>query len=162
MGRPIAPAPAFGFLLLVWPGVPALTSDSSGDALHLVREVFPSDDERRAAVLAALRERGKTDVGPALDHPKMIAALDAAYLNEDDLVFGDVINGDVRAYAGNGRAFSGVDDQTDHVTSGGETWTVTEDALIGPGGQRLPRLAGHIAYWFAWQSFKPGVALLGE
>ena len=35
---------------------------------------------------------------PALDNPAMIAAADADYLRDDDLVFGVEINGDVRAY----------------------------------------------------------------
>jgi Protein of unknown function (DUF3179) len=35
---------------------------------------------------------------PALTNPKLIAAADATYLNDSDLVFGISINGDVRAY----------------------------------------------------------------
>ena len=35
---------------------------------------------------------------PSLDNPKMIAAADASYLLDDDLVFGIAINGDARAY----------------------------------------------------------------
>lgn len=35
---------------------------------------------------------------PALTHPKLLAADKAAYLNDDDLVFGISINGDARAY----------------------------------------------------------------
>lgn len=35
----------------------------------------------------------------------------------------------------------------------GRLWTVTEEALIGPDGTRLPRVAGHISYWFAWDNY---------
>ncbi|MEM9523926.1 MAG: DUF3179 domain-containing protein [Pseudomonadota bacterium] len=35
----------------------------------------------------------------------------------------------------------------------GHHWTVTEAALLGPDGQNLPRVAGHIAYWFAWDNY---------
>ena len=28
-------------------------------------------------------------------------------------------------------------------------------ALTGPDGKALKRLPGHIAYWFAWQGYKP-------
>jgi hypothetical protein len=35
----------------------------------------------------------------------------------------------------------------------GGTWAVTEDALIGPDGERLPRMPGHTAYWFAWDGY---------
>ncbi|MBW4709136.1 DUF3179 domain-containing protein [Roseobacter sp. YSTF-M11] len=40
----------------------------------------------------------------------------------------------------------------------GSTWIITEDAVIGPDGSRLPRVAGHIAYWFAWDNYLGGVA----
>ncbi len=35
-------------------------------------------------------------------------------------------------------------------------------ALIGPRGERLARLPGHIAYWFAYSGFAAGEAALGE
>ncbi|WP_298914239.1 DUF3179 domain-containing protein [uncultured Roseobacter sp.] len=35
----------------------------------------------------------------------------------------------------------------------GSEWIITEDALVGPDGTRLPRVAGHIAYWFAWDNY---------
>ncbi len=38
--------------------------------------------------------------------------------------------------------------------SGGE-WRVTEEALLGPGGERLRRITGHLAYWFGWYAFYP-------
>ncbi len=38
----------------------------------------------------------------------------------------------------------------------GEVWRVDEDALVSaPGGRRLERLAGHLAYWFGWFAFHP-------
>ena len=40
----------------------------------------------------------KVDGIPALDQPRLIAASDADYLNDDDRVFGVEIEGDVRAY----------------------------------------------------------------
>ena len=45
------------------------------------------------------------------------------------------------------------------LRAGEETWQVEETALIGPGGERLERLPGHIAYWFAWQAFITGAPL---
>jgi hypothetical protein len=35
----------------------------------------------------------------------------------------------------------------------GGMWKVSEDALIGPGGERLGWVAGHIACWFAWDGY---------
>jgi hypothetical protein len=40
----------------------------------------------------------------------------------------------------------------------GAAWRVSEDALIGPGDQTLPRVAGHISYWFAWDNYVGDVA----
>jgi hypothetical protein len=33
---------------------------------------------------------------------------------------------------------------------------------VGPRGERLERLPGHIAYWFAWQGFFAGAPLAGQ
>ncbi len=35
----------------------------------------------------------------------------------------------------------------------GAVWQVSEDALTSSDGQALPRVAGHIAYWFAWNNY---------
>lgn len=61
----------------------------------------------------------------------------------------------VRAYDSGGRRFTGgtLDALTD---STGTVWRAEEEALISPTGDRLPRLPGHIAYWFGWQSFTGG------
>jgi len=41
------------------------------------------------------------------------------------------------------------------VDSGGQLWDVTEEALVGPNGERVERLGGHLAYWFGWFTFFP-------
>jgi hypothetical protein len=41
----------------------------------------------------------------------------------------------------------------DELLSAGERWRVTEEALIGPEGTTAPRVAGHVAYWFAWDGY---------
>jgi Protein of unknown function (DUF3179) len=68
--------------------------------------------------------------------------------------------GAVRAYARGEHEFArGPDDATLRDAAGG-VWRVEEDALAGPSGERLPRIAGTLAYWFAWQAFHPDTALL--
>jgi hypothetical protein len=32
----------------------------------------------------------------------------------------------------------------------GGIWRLEEDALAATDGTRLPRIPGHLAYWFAW------------
>jgi len=44
----------------------------------------------------------------------------------------------------------------------GRFWRITEDALIGPGGLRAPRLPGFLAYWFAWYAFFPQTLIYGQ
>lgn len=39
------------------------------------------------------------------------------------------------------------------VVGPGGAWTISEGALLGPDGQNLPRLPGHVAYWFAWDGY---------
>ena len=41
----------------------------------------------------------------------------------------------------------------------GNTWTITEDALIGPEGASLPRVGGHNAFWFAITNHTPDARL---
>jgi hypothetical protein len=45
----------------------------------------------------------------------------------------------------------------------GATWDVGEEALVRRrDGQRLPRLAGHLAYWFGWFAFHPDTPVYGR
>lgn len=66
------------------------------------------------------------------------------------VLIGDAASQTVRAYERDELVFEG-----DHksLTSSGNRWKVSENALIGPDGQRLPRVAGHVAYWFAWDGY---------
>ena len=68
------------------------------------------------------------------------------------VLVGDARSRSVRAYRGNGSEFTKARDLT-QVLARGAAWSVTEEALVGPDGQRLTRLPGHLAYWFAWQGY---------
>lgn len=49
------------------------------------------------------------------------------------------------------------------ATGSGERWRIEEDALVrAAGGARLPRLAGHLAYWFGWFAFHPDTPVYGR
>ncbi len=61
----------------------------------------------------------------------------------------------VRAYASDGIQFGPGENDGEVVDADGNVWTVTEDALVGPDGQELERLGGHLAFWFGWFSFFP-------
>jgi hypothetical protein len=88
---------------------------------------------------------------------------DARVINDrvgdlDVVLIGDAATRTVRAYRSDGRGFeAGADAMT--VRADGQDWRVGEDALVAPDGQRFERLPGHIAYWFAWQTFIDGAPL---
>ena len=68
--------------------------------------------------------------------------------------------GAVRAYLRGDVEFAlGPDDATLRDEEGG-VWRIEEEALVGPSGERKPRIAGTLAYWFAWQAFHPKTALM--
>lgn len=70
----------------------------------------------------------------------------------DLVLIGDTKTRTVRAYRSEGRRFSAGDSSTT-LLSAGQTWRMTETELTGPDGTKLPRIAGHVAYWFAWAGY---------
>ena len=75
------------------------------------------------------------------------------------MLIGDAATRTVHAYAAGGRDFAGVSGDLDRVVAEGTDWRVEEDALVAANGQRLERLPGHTAYWFAYSNFKEGSPL---
>jgi hypothetical protein len=69
--------------------------------------------------------------------------------------------GEVRAYNRVGETFSPGPDTDTILDSRGHPWRITEEALIGPDGEQLPRISGHQAYWFGWFSFFPKTLVYG-
>ena len=63
------------------------------------------------------------------------------------VLVGDAATRTVRAYDRGELVFS------EDLEAGGLGWTLTEDALVAPDGRRAPRVAGHVAYWFAWAGY---------
>lgn len=72
------------------------------------------------------------------------------------VLIGDPALRTVRAYERGGHVFTANGERL--ADADGGVWAVGEDALTGPDGARLPRVAGHIAYWFAWDNYLGGVS----
>ena len=72
----------------------------------------------------------------------------------DAVLIGNGSTETVRAFESGSRRFALDPGDPGSVTSDDQRWRITEDALIGPDGEQLPRLTGHVAYWFAWASYK--------
>ena len=62
---------------------------------------------------------------------------------------------EVRAYDAGSYEFTAGDDPQALLDESGTAWQVAEEALLGPSGERLERLPGHLAYWFGWFNFFP-------
>jgi hypothetical protein len=63
--------------------------------------------------------------------------------------------GEVRAYRRLAETFAPGPDPDTLLDSAGRPWRITEDALLGPRGNRAPRVSGFLAYWFGWYAFFP-------
>ncbi len=67
--------------------------------------------------------------------------------------------GEVRAFERGDHAFLPGEAPDTLLDENGDPWQVTEQALLGPDGQSLPRLPGHLAYWFGWFAFFPNTEI---
>ena len=67
------------------------------------------------------------------------------------LLVGDEKTRTVRAFERGALTFKATGDGL--ISTDGTRWQMTEEALVAPDGRRLPRVAGHIAYWFAWNGY---------
>jgi len=75
------------------------------------------------------------------------------------VLIGDATTRTVRAYDRGDLTFSG----NATVLNGPDgAWELSEEALTGPSGQKLPRIAGHVAYWFAWDGYLGSESALYE
>ncbi len=63
------------------------------------------------------------------------------------VLIGDAATRTVRAYDRGTARFEA------DLSVDGQIWTQTEDALVAPDGTKAPRVAGHVAYWFAWAGY---------
>ena len=68
------------------------------------------------------------------------------------VLIGDTKTRSVRAYDRGDIAFAADKDAARLAGPGGD-WKINEDALIGPAGDKLARVPGHISYWFAWDGY---------
>jgi Protein of unknown function (DUF3179) len=69
---------------------------------------------------------------------------------------------EVRAYERGAFRFKPGRDTLSPVDQDGRAFRATEEALLGPAGESLPRLPGHLAYWFGWFSFYPRTEVYGR
>ena len=69
-----------------------------------------------------------------------------------------------RAYERGAQTFAPTDEGMPDVISdlAGRRWRVEENALVGPAGETLARLPGHMAFWFGCYRFYPQTEIFGR
>ncbi|MCF6321686.1 MAG: DUF3179 domain-containing protein [Rhizobiaceae bacterium] len=99
---------------------------------------------------------GIRDVGIAKAWPitafKDIRVINDAIADRNLVLVGNAATRSVRAYERGERTFE-ISEQVEQLYDGATMWQITEDALKASDGQTLARVPGHIAYWFAWDSY---------
>lgn len=116
-------------------------------------------EHRQKDYVFAIRQFGAARAWPlaAFDGKPVI---NDAIADRPLVLIGDVSRRTVRAYERGEAIFTASEGALRDET--GQVWKVTEDALVAPDGQRRSRVAGHIAYWFAWDNYLGDAASIYE
>lgn len=130
---------------------------------HVYNDYFASPDLMFPAVVRNEKQVkrkdyvfGIRDVGAAKAWP-VTAFKGKAVINDkvgtlNVVLIGDAESRTVRAYARGELKFVKTD-KPDQISNNGQEWIVQENELVGPDGNKLRRIAGHISYWFAWDGY---------
>ena len=118
--------------------------------------MFPANSREGSPLQPKDYVFGIRDVGAAKAWPvkafENIKVINDSVGGLNVVLIGDAASRTVRAYQRQDQHFSSAD-KPDALLADGESWTITEDALVGAGGTKLPRVPGHISYWFAWDGY---------
>lgn len=68
------------------------------------------------------------------------------------VLIGDPDTQTVRAYKRGKEQFT-AGENSQQLKSDSGLWQMSENFLTGPNGEKLPRIAGRMSFWFAWNSF---------
>lgn len=111
----------------------------------------------------ALRLAGVPKAYP-LDRLESAGVVNDTVGGEPLVLVSDASSGSVRAYRRDGQTFRRSDDGA-LVDGEGRAWTLTEQALEPPPETELaplPRIPGHVAFWFGWYGFYPQTEVYGS
>lgn len=112
----------------------------------LVRE---GQDPRQKDYVFGMRTAGLSRAWPLSAFVDM-PVINDSFGERNVVLIGDPKARTVRAYVRGQQSFAS---DPGGLSDGATVWSVTEAALQGPEGQKLERLPGHIAYWFAWDGY---------
>ena len=106
---------------------------------------------KRKDYVFGIREFGKSKAWP-LSVFKTKKIINDAIGDKNLVLIGDQATRSVRAYRREGQTFS-PSNTSGQIVAGDQKWRISEDALIAENGDKLHRVSGHIAYWFAWDGY---------
>ncbi|WP_343561417.1 DUF3179 domain-containing protein [Kiloniella sp. b19] len=106
---------------------------------------------KRKEFIFGIREFGAAKAWPVEVFRNDSRVINDRIGNTNIVLIGDAETRTVRAYQRGEEQFDTEKDNS--LQSPGGLWQITEDNLIGPNGETLPRVPGHIAYWFAWDGY---------
>ena len=81
-------------------------------------------------------------------------------LNGQNLVVVTDASGANRVFAAENYDFKSLQGEHELIDAQQRTWQITEDHLIGPAQEKLPRLPAHRAFWFGWKAGVPNTRLV--
>ena len=125
------------------------------------REYFASDDlmfptqvdqsrHRQKDYVFGIRQFGGAKAWP-LSAFAETSVINDGLLDTPLVLIGDAATRSVRAYERGGLTFK--ETKNGLLSSDGVRWQIGEETLQAADGRTLPRVAGHIAYWFAWNGY---------
>ena len=120
--------------------------------------------ERKAYRLTALAEERVVNDAVGEQAVVLVAARGEVRTEGTHDLIGPLVynsGGEVRAFERGDRTFMPGGDPDLLLDATGSEWRVTEEALLGPGDERLERINGHLAYWFGWYAFYPDTEVYG-
>ncbi len=116
--------------------------------------MFPAlvdqSEHRQKDYIFTIRQFGAARAWP-LDAFDRTRVINDAIADRPLVLIGNPDRRTVRAYERAGHRFKASGGGL--VDESGRKWTLSEEMLIGPDGTQLPRVAGHISYWFAWDNY---------
>ena len=116
--------------------------------------MFPTNVDQRAHqqkdYIFGIREFGGAKAWP-LESFKKKRVINDEIQGRPIVLIGDAATRTVRAYERGGQTFKGTEAKI--TSADGTSWQINEDNLTALDGRTLSRVAGHIAYWFAWNGY---------
>ncbi|MEX0279411.1 MAG: DUF3179 domain-containing protein [Ruegeria sp.] len=112
--------------------------------------VVDQSQHRQKDYVFTIRQFGAARAWP-LDAFARTRVINDAIANRPLVLIGNADKRAVRAYERESHRFTVSDGGL--LDQSGQKWRLTEEALIAPDGSELPRVAGHISYWFAWDNY---------